>query len=60
MTIINLTSMAGLHVMPGGSGYTLSKLAIIQLTAYITAENLGVNAIAIHPGLVQTDTVSKG
>ncbi len=52
--------MAGLHVMPGGSGYTLSKLAIIQLTAYITAENLGVNAIAIHPGLVQTDTVSKG
>jgi len=57
-TVINLTSWAGLLIMSGGSAYTISKLAIIQLTAYIAAENPNVSAIALHPGLVETDMLS--
>ncbi|MCJ1250350.1 hypothetical protein MMC30_007576 [Trapelia coarctata] len=58
-TVINLTSSAGLNIMPGGSAYAISKLAIVQLTAYIAAEYANVSAIALHPGLVRTDILSN-
>ena len=57
--IVNLTSQAGLLVMPGGSGYCISKLAGIQLTAFIAAENPNVVTVAFHPGMVETDMVDS-
>ncbi|OLN85698.1 3-oxoacyl-[acyl-carrier-protein] reductase 11 [Colletotrichum chlorophyti] len=53
-TIINFTS--GAHsVVPGMSSYMISKLATLQLAAFVAAENKDVTAVAVHPGLVDTD-----
>jgi NAD(P)-dependent dehydrogenase (short-subunit alcohol dehydrogenase family) len=54
-TIVNLTTGLALMVMPTTSSYSLSKLVIIQLQAYIAAENPNVTAVALHPGIVKTD-----
>jgi NAD(P)-dependent dehydrogenase (short-subunit alcohol dehydrogenase family) len=37
------------------SSYNISKLAVIQLSAYTSAENPNVTAISLHPGVVKTD-----
>jgi NAD(P)-dependent dehydrogenase (short-subunit alcohol dehydrogenase family) len=39
------------------SGYNISKLATLQLTAHLAAAYPNVTAIALHPGLVDTDMV---
>jgi NAD(P)-dependent dehydrogenase (short-subunit alcohol dehydrogenase family) len=54
-TIVNLTSALALTAMPIASSYGLSKLVVIQLQAYIAAENPNVTAVALHPGIVKTD-----
>lgn len=54
-TVINLTSGAAFAVLPGISGYAISKLGSLQLAAYVAAENPNVTAVALHPGLVMTD-----
>lgn len=37
------------------SGYSISKLATVQLTAHLAAAYPNVTAVALHPGLVETD-----
>lgn len=37
------------------SSYFLSKLAALQLSAFVAAENENVTAVSVHPGLVATD-----
>ncbi|KAE9375956.1 NAD(P)-binding protein [Stipitochalara longipes BDJ] len=53
--VIDMTSSAGLFVVPGVSAYSLGKLADLQLARYISAENSNVTAISYHPGIVLTD-----
>ncbi|KAH9218601.1 putative oxidoreductase ucpA [Leptodontidium sp. 2 PMI_412] len=54
-SIITLTTAAAVMVFPGMSSYSLSKLASMQLQAFIAAENPNVTAVALHPGIVLTD-----
>lgn len=53
--IINLTSGASYGVYPGMSAYSLGKLINLQMTTYIAAENPNVTAMALHPGVVDTE-----
>ena len=54
-TVVNLTSAAGVMVFPAMSSYSISKLASLQLVAFVAAENPNVTAVALHPGIVKTD-----
>jgi len=54
-TIVNVTSAGAHMIIPTMSSYNLSKLAITQFTAYVSAENPNVNAVALHPGIFKTD-----
>jgi short-subunit dehydrogenase len=58
-TVISLTSAGAHNVFPGLSAYSLTKLVILQLAAFIAAENPNVNAIALHPGMVPTDMTTE-
>jgi NAD(P)-dependent dehydrogenase (short-subunit alcohol dehydrogenase family) len=53
-SIVNMTSGLALMTVPGRSSYSLSKLLILQLQAFIAVENPNVTAIALHPGIVMT------
>lgn len=53
--IITLTTGAAYVVFPGLSAYGTSKLAVLELMAYVAAENPNVVAIALHPGIVDTE-----
>ncbi|KAF2629210.1 NAD(P)-binding protein [Macroventuria anomochaeta] len=55
--IITLTTGAAYQVFPGLSAYGLSKLAVLELMAYVAIENPNVVATALHPGVVMTDMV---
>jgi NAD(P)-dependent dehydrogenase (short-subunit alcohol dehydrogenase family) len=55
--IITLTSGVAYEVFPMLSAYGLSKLAALELMAYVAAENPEVVAVALHPGIVMTDMV---
>jgi NAD(P)-dependent dehydrogenase (short-subunit alcohol dehydrogenase family) len=60
-TIINLSSR-GAHVLtPGGSGYQLTKFAILRFTEYLMVEygEQGLLAFNIHPGGIATDVSSR-
>lgn len=54
--IVNVSSIAGLHVYPGSGAYTVSKHALNALTELIQSENQAYNihAHAVCPGLVDT------
>ncbi|KAH7370582.1 putative oxidoreductase ucpA, partial [Rhexocercosporidium sp. MPI-PUGE-AT-0058] len=54
-SIVTLSTTAAVMVFPGMSSYSLSKLASMQLQAFIAAENPNVTAVALHPGIVMTD-----
>ncbi|UKZ93355.1 uncharacterized protein TrAFT101_008271 [Trichoderma asperellum] len=54
-TVINVSSAMGFIVMPGSTSYSLSKLALTQLSQFITMENPNVRAVSIHPGTIMTD-----
>jgi NAD(P)-dependent dehydrogenase (short-subunit alcohol dehydrogenase family) len=54
-TVINVSSAMGFIVMPGKTGYNLSKLALTQLSQFIAVENPNVRAVSIHPGTIMTD-----
>ncbi|KAF2716179.1 NAD(P)-binding protein [Polychaeton citri CBS 116435] len=54
-TVINLSSGAGIVVLPGMSAYGLSKLAIMRFTECIAAEAENVMAVSLDPGTVNTD-----
>lgn len=50
-----MTSGMAILTVPGMSSYSLSKLATLQLQAYVALENPNVIAIALHPGIVMTE-----
>ncbi|KAJ8109609.1 hypothetical protein OPT61_g7333 [Boeremia exigua] len=56
VNIINLTSIGAHAVVPGGSAYTISKLALQRLSEFVGLEygGKGVNVVGIHPGGVET------
>jgi len=58
-TIINITTAAALQVLPTMSSYSISKLAILQLNAFVAAENSNVRAITLHPGIILTDMTTE-
>ncbi|KAH6638810.1 hypothetical protein C7974DRAFT_329525 [Boeremia exigua] len=53
--IITLTTGAAYQVFPTLSAYGISKLAVLELMAYVAVENPNVVATALHPGIVMTD-----
>lgn len=59
--IINLSSVSGIHPMPGQVNYAASKAGIIGFTKALAREvapyNIRVNAIA--PGFIHTDMTEK-
>jgi NAD(P)-dependent dehydrogenase (short-subunit alcohol dehydrogenase family) len=55
--IVTLTSGTAYFVIPEASAYGLSKLGVLQLMAYVAAENPNVVAVALHPGIVATGMV---
>ncbi|KAK5685872.1 hypothetical protein LTS10_001985 [Elasticomyces elasticus] len=56
--IVNLSSIGSALVMPGGSGYNTSKLAISRFTECISAEYPEVLSYSVHPGGVATELAS--
>jgi NADP-dependent 3-hydroxy acid dehydrogenase YdfG len=55
--IINLGSIAGFEVYPGGAGYTASKHAVRAITRTLRLELLGrpIRITEVAPGLVETE-----
>src|SRR5256714_15163671 len=55
--IINLGSVAGFEVYPGGVGYTASKHAVRAITGTLPLELLGepIRVTQIEPGMVETE-----
>ena len=58
-SIISISSGAGLATLPGGSAYSISKLADLRLINFLTAENPNIHAVAVHPGVVPTDMANN-
>ncbi|KAI1771243.1 NAD(P)-binding protein [Hypoxylon cercidicola] len=56
-TIINMSSTGAMHFHAGGSGYQISKLALLRFTEYLMAEyaDQGLLSYSVHPGGVATD-----
>ena len=54
-SVVNLTTGAAVMVFPTMSSYSISKLASLQLAAFVAAENPNVTAVALHPGIAMTD-----
>ncbi|KAK4118200.1 NAD(P)-binding protein [Parathielavia appendiculata] len=54
-TIVNLVSAAAWLVYPFMAGYSISKLAALQLMTHIAAAYPNVTTVSLHPGLVKTD-----
>ncbi len=54
-TFINLISAAAWQPHTQISGYALSKLAATQFTTYIGTAYPNITAIALHPGILETD-----
>ena len=55
--IVNLGSVAGFEVYPGGVGYTASKHAVRAITRTLRLELLGepIRVTEIEPGMVETE-----
>ncbi|KAH7117554.1 hypothetical protein B0J11DRAFT_441630 [Dendryphion nanum] len=54
-TIMIIASAAGSLTIPGGSGYSMSKLANVKQAEFLHAEHPGVRSFSVHPGLVDTN-----
>ncbi|KAI2783421.1 NAD(P)-binding protein [Daldinia loculata] len=59
-TIVTLSSVGAHLVVPGLSAYQPSKLAVLRLSEFISAEygDKGIVAYCIHPGNIPTDMVA--
>lgn len=59
-TIVTLSSVGAHLVVPGVSAYQPSKLAVLRLSEFISAEygDKGIVAYCIHPGNIPTDMVA--
>lgn len=55
VTIINITSAGAWSIVPPQSAYCLSKLLALQQVPFIAEAYPNITAIALHPGLVDTD-----
>jgi len=55
--VVNISSIAGFEVYPGGAGYTAAKHAVHALTETLRLELLGkpIRVTEIAPGLVETE-----
>jgi NAD(P)-dependent dehydrogenase (short-subunit alcohol dehydrogenase family) len=53
--IINVSSGAANHPIESASAYCASKAALNQLTAVLAAEEPDITAIAVRPGVIDTD-----
>jgi len=55
--IVNIASMAGLHVLPQISVYAMSKAAVVQMTKAMAVEwgRFGINVNALCPGYIDTE-----
>jgi NAD(P)-dependent dehydrogenase (short-subunit alcohol dehydrogenase family) len=59
-SIINIsTAAAHLPYVPGGSGYTISKLAGTRLFDYVAKEYPGFFVLNVHPGVIETAMDAK-
>ncbi|KAH9886810.1 hypothetical protein F4778DRAFT_439784 [Xylariomycetidae sp. FL2044] len=58
-TLVTVSSVGAHCVVPGLSGYQMSKLVVLRLHEFIVAEygDKGVLAYCIHPGNIPTDIV---
>src|SRR5437763_1770096 len=56
--IVNLGSVAGFEVYPGGAGYTASKHAVRAITRTLRLELLGepIRITEVMPGMVETES----
>jgi NAD(P)-dependent dehydrogenase (short-subunit alcohol dehydrogenase family) len=56
-TVVNLTSIGGLNLTPGASGYQPSKNALLRFTEFICVDYAkdGILAYCLHPGGVKSD-----
>ncbi|KAI0387386.1 NAD(P)-binding protein [Hypomontagnella monticulosa] len=61
-TIVTVSSVGALLTLPGLSTYQISKLAVLRLAEFISAEygNKGILAYCIHPGNIPTDIMPGG
>lgn len=53
--LVNISSGAATSAYPGLGAYCASKAAVEQLTAVVGAEEPGIRAYAVAPGVVDTD-----
>jgi NAD(P)-dependent dehydrogenase (short-subunit alcohol dehydrogenase family) len=53
--IVTLTTGAAYEVFPALSAYGMSKLAVFELMTYVSVEHPSVMAVALHPGVVNTE-----
>lgn len=60
-SIIALTTAVVLPptMLPGLSAYITSKLAVVKLVEFLSAENPNLFVAALHPGMVNTDILQK-
>ncbi|KAH7076224.1 putative oxidoreductase ucpA [Paraphoma chrysanthemicola] len=56
VNLINITSIGAVMVLPGGSPYHISKLALQRQCEFLSLEYgaKGLNIVGIHPGAVET------
>jgi NAD(P)-dependent dehydrogenase (short-subunit alcohol dehydrogenase family) len=56
VNVINLTSIGAVTISPGGSSYSIAKMALQKLSEFIGLEygDKGINVVGIHPGGVLT------
>ncbi|KAJ4340416.1 hypothetical protein N0V95_007501 [Ascochyta clinopodiicola] len=57
--IITLTTGSAYLVFPSLSAYGISKLAVLELMAYLAIERPNVLAAALHPGIVLTEMTGE-
>ena len=53
--VVNVSSGAARHPIHGGSAYCAAKAALTHFTAVLAAEEPAVTAVAVRPGVVDTD-----
>ncbi|MBN1657238.1 MAG: SDR family NAD(P)-dependent oxidoreductase [Anaerolineae bacterium] len=53
--VVNISSGAAVHAISGWGAYCLSKAAINQFTRMLAAEEPDISAIALRPGVIDTD-----
>jgi NAD(P)-dependent dehydrogenase (short-subunit alcohol dehydrogenase family) len=57
--VINITSGGTVNVIPGMSGYGMSKLAMVQPQQLVAAESLNVTTVSLSLGAVATDLIEE-